>query len=339
MIDCGSQCILCDLPIRYDTYKGCVHGCKYCFVQRKANIDKVEADNTLIALKKFVQGGRTSVTSWCDWKIPLHIGGMSDPLQPIEKQLRITYKSLEILRDYNYPFVMSTKGTLLGDDEYLDILSQCNCVIQVSAVCSKYDVMEQGAPTFEERMKIVEKVAPKVKRVIIRVQPYMHEVYKDVFNNIPMWKKIGVYGIVVEGIKLMRKRKGFVSVGADWVYPYDLIKSDFLKLKEEAHKHGLKIYAGENRIRALGDGWTCCGTDGLEGFRSNSYNICHLINGDKVEPTEAMKKAKSAEPFTTLIQNTIGSRQWRKKSFADAMVEWYQTHKDKLDIVFGKAKI
>ena len=57
MIDCGSQCILCDLPIRYDTYKGCVHGCKYCFVQRKANIDKVEADNTLIALKKFVQGG------------------------------------------------------------------------------------------------------------------------------------------------------------------------------------------------------------------------------------------------------------------------------------------
>lgn len=32
---CGSQIVLCNLPIRFDTYVGCSHGCRYCFVQKK----------------------------------------------------------------------------------------------------------------------------------------------------------------------------------------------------------------------------------------------------------------------------------------------------------------
>ena len=26
---CGSQVILCNLPVRFDTYVGCSHGCRY----------------------------------------------------------------------------------------------------------------------------------------------------------------------------------------------------------------------------------------------------------------------------------------------------------------------
>lgn len=32
---CGSQIILCNLPVRFDTYRGCSHGCRYCFAQKK----------------------------------------------------------------------------------------------------------------------------------------------------------------------------------------------------------------------------------------------------------------------------------------------------------------
>lgn len=38
MPEYGSQIVLCDLPIRFDTYKGCSHNCKYCFVQRKKDM-------------------------------------------------------------------------------------------------------------------------------------------------------------------------------------------------------------------------------------------------------------------------------------------------------------
>ena len=45
MIACGTQIPFCDLPIRIDTYKGCSHNCKYCFVQRKTNIKNIKVDN------------------------------------------------------------------------------------------------------------------------------------------------------------------------------------------------------------------------------------------------------------------------------------------------------
>ena len=48
---CGSQCFLCDLPIRFDTYKGCTHLCKYCFVQRKNTLD-VELGESVSVLKR-----------------------------------------------------------------------------------------------------------------------------------------------------------------------------------------------------------------------------------------------------------------------------------------------
>ena len=52
-------------------------------------------------------------------------------------------------------------------------------------VCGRYDKLEPGTPSYEERLEIVKTVAARVKRVIIRVQPYMPEVFRDVMENIP----------------------------------------------------------------------------------------------------------------------------------------------------------
>lgn len=113
----GSQCWYCDLPIRYDTYAGCSHGCKYCFAQAKGDISVIRTGEGIDALRKFIEGYRTQETQFIDWSIPLHIGGMSDPLQPIERDKRLTYKALLLLRDTQYPFVISTKGALVADPE------------------------------------------------------------------------------------------------------------------------------------------------------------------------------------------------------------------------------
>ena len=198
---CGSQVILCNLPVRFDTYKGCSHGCKYCFAQKKQNIAKIQRDETVEALRSFIEGKRGRETAWCDWNIPIHWGGMSDPFQPIEKNIRASYDCLKLLAETKYPFVVSTKGKLVADPEYLDLLAQCNCVVQVSMVCSKYDPLEPGTPPYEERLKIVETLAARVQRVIVRVQPYMPEVFRDVMANIPRLAAAGVYGVVVEGMK------------------------------------------------------------------------------------------------------------------------------------------
>ena len=42
MPNCGSQCWLCDLPIRFDTYKGCSHACRYCFANAKRDLTDIK---------------------------------------------------------------------------------------------------------------------------------------------------------------------------------------------------------------------------------------------------------------------------------------------------------
>ena len=337
MPKCGSQCYLCDVPIRFDTYVGCSHGCKYCFAEKFRDMKDIEIGETAKDLEKFIKGERKGELAWCDWDIPVHIGGMSDPLQPVEKQKRIFYDCLKVLVETQYPFIMSTKGALLGDEEYLSLLEKANGVVQVSMVCSSYDKLEKGCPTFEERLEIVRKVAPRVKRVIVRIQPYMHEVFDEVFENLQKFKDAGVYGVIIEGMKFSKKVKGMIRVGGDYTYPYKLILSDFLKLKEEAHRLGLKIYAGENRIRKYGDSLTCCGIDGLEGFKGNCYNLNHILNGDKKVPREGMKMLEkgTARPFQSLRQEAKYTEKYKNQSFYYTMLEFYKDSKKNVDDVMG----
>lgn len=82
---------------------------------------------------------------------------MSDPFQPCEKVHRISYEALKIFAETKYPFIVSTKGKLICEDDYLSLLKQCNAVVQVSMVCSKYDVLEKGAPKYSERLEMLRK--------------------------------------------------------------------------------------------------------------------------------------------------------------------------------------
>ena len=95
-------------------------------------------------------------------------------------------------------------------------------------VCSSYDKLEEGAPSFEERLEIARKVAPSVKRLIVRIQPYMHEVYGEVYENLEKFKAAGAYGVIVEGMKFASKRPGLVKVAGDYTYPKALIEVDIL---------------------------------------------------------------------------------------------------------------
>ena len=337
MPNCGSQCWLCDMPIRFDTYKGCTHGCKYCFEKRngKYDISKVQKGEGVKALMSWIQGKRTSETNWCDWNIPLHWGGVSDPFQPCERYYRMSYNALRVFAETKYPFVVSTKGRIIAEPEYLELLKKCNCDVQISMVCSSYDKLEEGAPSFEERLEIARKVAPSVKRLIVRIQPYMHEVYGEVYENLEKFKAAGAYGVIVEGMKFACKRPGLVKVAGDYTYPKALIEGDILKLKQRAHELGLALYSGENRTRELGDSLCCCGVSDLPGFKVNEYNLNHLLHGGKPAKTPQMQKTGTAMCFQSLYQNTANSRRLRGESFESEMLNVYKTKRDYVNETFG----
>ncbi len=258
---CGSQVYLCDLPIRFDTYKGCTHNCKYCFTYRKYDISKIETNESADSVRGFINGKRDKTSAWCDWNIPLHWGGLSDPFQPAERKYRQSYEVLKVLAETKYPVVVSTKGTLPAEPEYLELIKQCNMIFQVSLVSPQFDKVETGAATFKQRVEMIRKIAPHVNRVVIRAQPYVLEVFRDIMGNLKLYKETGVYGVVFEGMKFLKKIPGTIRVGGDFCYPRDRLLADFIMLKEECHRQGLKFYCGENRLRHMSDSLCCCGID------------------------------------------------------------------------------
>ena len=335
MPECGSQITICDLPIRFDTYKGCSHLCQYCFVQRKADLCDIDKGETPQQLLNFIKGKRNNQTNWCDWNIPIHWGGMSDPFQPVERKHRLSYECLKVFKETQYPFVVSTKGKLICEDEYLELIKDCNCVIQISLACPEYDKIELGTPKFEERLKMVETLA-KYRRVNIRIQPYMVEVHDSIKESVERFAKAGAYGIIVEAMKFVKKKKGLVKVGGDWCYPIEVLEPKFKELKGLAHKNGMKFYSGENRLRSMGDNLCCCGIDGMPGFRGNNYNINNILNGHVEKPTPAMEKTGTGEVFVGFYQKSGARKLLKTVSFKDMMLSELKNKTQYYKDVLGK---
>lgn len=126
-------------------------------------------------------------------------------------------------------------------------------------------------------------------------------------------------------------------VGGDCVYPIELLRADFEQIKAEAHRCGLVFYSGENRLRNMGDDMTCCGIEGLDGFKPNTYNLCMMINGKNPQPTERMKQVGTADAFKTLNQTAGSGQKISKQSLAGIMQNELAQKADYYRKIFGKA--
>jgi len=322
MPSCGSQVTLCNLPIRFDTYLGCEYGCIYCFAARggKQESKRVRKEETTVALARFIAGERIQETNWCDWDIPLHWGGVSDPFQPYELEARLSFACLGAFAESGYPFVVSSKSILPASEEYYAKFKDCNFVYQVSMVSPRYDKLEPGAPSYNERLAILSKMAKVAKRVIIRAQPYTPDIHADLLAAIPKYAQLGVHGVVVEGMKCTRKVRGYISSGPDYVYPKLILKQRFEEIRNACHDVGLEFYSGENRLREMGDSLTCCGCEGIPGWRVSKCNLNQFLH-DKASYrfTDTQERVGTAGCFRTVSQTTIADDFLKAKSFADVM--------------------
>ena len=244
---------------------------------------------------------------------------MSDPFQPAEREYKASLPVLKKLVESGYPFVVSTKGTLPMEEPYFSLFKEANCVFQISMVSEKYDKIEQGAPSYKERLKMAEKMASSVKRVVIRVQPYIPEVHGDVARALKRYKEAGVYGVIFEGMKFTQrpKYKDLVKIGNDICFSEDILQPRFEEMKELCHKYGLVFLCGENRLRHMSDERCCCGIGGLDGFKGNESNVADIIGGMPKCFTDAQKKPGSAACYTVCGQSASYSAHLKGKSYEE----------------------
>lgn len=322
MISCGALALTCDFPIHLDTYKGCSHACKYCFVKRKYAIEKVQPLESVRSLKNFIDGKRTRETRWCDWNIPLHWGANSDPFQPCELEYKTSMHCLEVFAETGYPFIVSTKNpVMLTKEPYLSLIKNCNMILQVSMACSKYDRLEQGAPTYQERLEAVGFLSDKVKRVIARCRPYFPDCHKDILKEIPKLANAGVYGVNYASFISANKQAGMKRYGNCYMFSVEILIPKYKELRNACHENGLKFLCSETDL----DHWSdenCCGAGNLDGFTPNLFNACHLgLDEEPPVATEAMKRTDTYQPFKGIGQSQKWAMKCKDKSFYELMLE------------------
>lgn len=106
-------------------YRGCEHGCIYCFARPTHAFMGLSAGLDFEA-KLFAKPDAPRLLerelSRPDYKVrPIAIGTNTDPYQPIEKEWRIMRQILEVLQAANHPVMIVTKSAMVTRD--IDLLA------------------------------------------------------------------------------------------------------------------------------------------------------------------------------------------------------------------------
>jgi DNA repair photolyase len=156
-----------DLPFdrSVNPYRGCEHGCIYCFARPShafLNLSPgLDFETRLIARPGI--GAVLSRELSARRYVPkvIAIGTNTDPYQPCEAEHRVMRELLEVLRDFNHPVAITTKGTLIEHD--LDILGPMAAKGLVRVGISVTTLDHGLARTMEPRA-----AAPKRRLAVIR---------------------------------------------------------------------------------------------------------------------------------------------------------------------------
>jgi DNA repair photolyase len=328
-----SQFYFCPVPFRMDTYSGCWHDCVYCFANNsnqkfigdinfsgdkkrhiyvkatKLEYVKKYLDIAFEGKKNTFSNQEAIAIELLQRKVPIHFGGMSDPLQPIEKELHLTYDVLNLFKKYDYPIILSSKAMLLLDEKYIAIIKDYkNLVLQISMIDDRDDVLkilEPNCSSATQRFKIFETYREKF--TACRIQPFIIGLTESrIIPFLDKLKDCGVNHVMVEGLKFMSGNKlanirisdAFKKITGK---PYNLEayfkaigskydgndlelptwrKYKYIKIfKEEIAKRGMTFGCADNDLRLLGSSYNCClGSTEIKGFEAGlKHNIGEAV--------------------------------------------------------------
>ena len=339
-----SQFRFCGNPFRLDFYKFCTFGCKYCFARNingQSDFDMSYAKFDIVEkqfIKAFESDEKTSniTIELLRHKVPIHVGGLADPFQPIEWKLKLNYKLIELSNKYNYPLIFSTKQCFLPD-EYWNILNPELHAFQISLIGKNDNYVkkyEDGSPSATQRIKFLHELRDKGFWCSIRIQPVI-----DIDEVLELCKEIdGVASYVtVEHLKINTDNEKMKELFKDQIAHYrrtsimrnlelpTLEKMENIKRIKEALPNTI-VGVGDNDLHFLSQSRCCCGVDTINDNFKNwlKYNLTYFTTEQLSD-----KKASDEEYFIpkSSVRNCVNG---------DIRVKNRHNFKDYVDMYCGK---
>src|SRR6202171_1190938 len=208
-------------------YRGCTHGCHYCFARRYHVQFEMNADDefasVILVKRNLVEVLRRELDrpSWTRELVAL--GTATDPYQPIEGQYRLTRQSIEALARGRTPIGLITKGPMVVRDRdvLMDLSRAAGCTVHMSVPTVDEDawrILEPGTAHPLQRLRAVRELV-------------------DVGINAGVLMAPIVPGFSSSRSKLERTVKAIADSGARFVgcnvmYLQDGTRSHFMKFVE-----------------------------------------------------------------------------------------------------------
>jgi DNA repair photolyase len=154
------------MPFRWtlNPYRGCTHGCHYCFARRYHVQFEMNADDdfaSVILVKgnvATVLGRELDRPGWARELVA--VGTATDPYQPIEGHYRLTRSCLEALARGRTPIGLVTKGPMIVRDRdvLIDVARAARCTVYVSVPTvdeEAWQILEPGTAHPLQRLRAV----------------------------------------------------------------------------------------------------------------------------------------------------------------------------------------
>jgi DNA repair photolyase len=178
------------MPFRWtlNPYRGCTHGCHYCFARRYHEQFELGAGDefaTMILVKTNLPRVLRRELARRSWQRELvALGTATDPYQPIEGHYKLTRQSLEALCEARTPVGLVTKGPMVVRDADLltAIAAVAACTVYVSVPSVKEDAwrrLEPGTASPWQRLKAVRALADAGVHVGVLMAPLVPGITTD----------------------------------------------------------------------------------------------------------------------------------------------------------------
>jgi DNA repair photolyase len=169
-----------DFDLSINPYRGCEHGCIYCFARPThsyLNLSPgLDFETKIVAKVNAAECLRAALSAPGYQPKLLNIGSVTDAYQPTERRLRITRGVIEVMAEYRHAFSVITKSS--GIERDIDLLAPMAAeglvAVYVSIPTIDGDlarIMEPRATAPARRLKTIERLARAGIPVGVSVSP------------------------------------------------------------------------------------------------------------------------------------------------------------------------
>ena len=249
------------LPFHWDLniYRGCVHGCQYCYAMYSHRY--LESDNffTDIYIKTNIVERLEAMLSKPSWQKPIiNIGGITDSYQPLEQQYQLMPEILKLCIKYKNPIIISTKSDLIIRD--FDLIAELAEITYVNIACtvtcmneSIRQKIEPNSASSLQRLDVLDKFRSTKASIGLHVMPIIPYLTDDHDNIDLLFSRAAKINVdyVLPGILYLRGNTrdhflNFMQVNFPDAYPKLVYLYDHKEIKAQYKQN---LYSVINRLR------------------------------------------------------------------------------------------